>query len=87
MDAGRWQTVQDVLTDALELPAEERDGLLAERCGDDEGLRAEVVSLIEAAEAADEYFDDLAGRVGMAFSMLSDLSAREAATGEHGAGN
>ena len=85
MDAERWQTVQDLLTEALELPAPERESLLEDRCGDDPALRAEVLSLIEAAEAADNYFDDLAGRAGMAFSMLSDLSAEEAATGRRSA--
>ena len=84
MDPGRWQTVQDLLNDALELPAAERADLIAERCGDDDMLRSEVLSLIEAADVADEYFDDLAGRAGIAFSLLSDLSTDQAATGEPG---
>jgi hypothetical protein len=69
MNPRRWQAVQDLLSDALELPAHQRAGLLAERCGDDQELRSEVLSLIEAFEMADAYFDDLAGRAGPALSI------------------
>jgi len=65
MNPERWQLVQDVLAESLERDAQERDAFLTLRCGDDGELRAEVLSLLEAAAKADEYFDDLGGRAGI----------------------
>lgn len=72
--AERWQRVQDILGEALDLEASLRGALLDERCEGDPGLRAEVESLVRASEASDEYFGDLAGRAGL---TLSDLTASE----------
>lgn len=61
----RWERVQEILADALELEHEARDTYLAAACGGDDALLAEVRSLVRASEVADDYFADLAGRAGM----------------------
>lgn len=72
LDSDRWELVNDVLGEALELPAAEREQFLADRCGSDSELRAEVESLMHAADQADGYFDDLADRAGITLSLLED---------------
>lgn len=63
-----WERVNQLFADALEVPREERDGWLDGRCGGDAELRAEVASLLEAADASDDYFGDLADRAGLTLS-------------------
>ena len=53
MDAHRWDRVQELLADALELDPSERPSFLDTACGDDEEVRAEVESLLQASEAAE----------------------------------
>src|SRR5690242_13866123 len=48
----RWTLVSAILGDAIEAPPEARDQLVADRCGSDTALRHEVLSLLEAHEAA-----------------------------------
>ena len=50
MDPERWQTVQEILLQALELEAEERSAYLDEACSDTE-IRREVESLLGAETA------------------------------------
>jgi tetratricopeptide (TPR) repeat protein/TolB-like protein len=50
----RWQRASSVLAAALERPPKERSALVAEACGDDLELRAEVESLLVAADKANE---------------------------------
>ncbi|HKJ02432.1 MAG TPA: protein kinase, partial [Longimicrobiales bacterium] len=64
-DTRRFEQVQDILADALELDPEARAAFLDRACGDDGSLRAEVESLLSASSDADHYFADLADRVGM----------------------
>jgi serine/threonine-protein kinase len=64
-DTQRWERVQGILVDALELEPEARPAFLDQACGADSALRAEVGSLLHAADGADHYFADLADRVGM----------------------
>ncbi|HSG48815.1 MAG TPA: serine/threonine-protein kinase, partial [Longimicrobiales bacterium] len=48
MDAGRWERVEALFIDALDLDPTGRQSLLERECRDDPGLRAEVESLLEA---------------------------------------
>ena len=64
-DPGAWARIQDILVDALELEGSERQAFLDRECGNDAGLRREVLSLLDAAEGADRYFADLADRAGI----------------------
>ena len=52
-----WRRVRQILVDALSLAADEREAMLAERCGDDGELRREVESLLVAHDAADTFID------------------------------
>ena len=65
MNPERWQLVQDVLAESLERSTEEREAFVTRRCGDDTELRAEVMSLLQASDAADDYFEDLGERAGI----------------------
>ena len=46
----RWQQIKNVLTSVMELPASAREAYLDGACGSDAALRAEVESLLAAAE-------------------------------------
>ncbi|MGD8328483.1 MAG: protein kinase [Acidobacteriota bacterium] len=65
MDPKRWQQVEDLLAEALDQDPVKRDAFVAGRCGTDEELRAEVLSLLEASAEADDYFEELGGRAGI----------------------
>jgi eukaryotic-like serine/threonine-protein kinase len=47
MDAARWERIQSLFHQALELPEAERLALLVARCGGDAELLAEVLALLE----------------------------------------
>jgi len=64
-EAERWERVQEILADALELESTERGAYLDRVCAEDDELRTEVESLIRASTEADAYFTDLAGRAGI----------------------
>src|SRR5262245_21668226 len=55
MDAKRWNQIKEVYDRALDLGGDERDGYLAEACGDDDDLRREVESLLAAHEDAGSF--------------------------------
>jgi serine/threonine-protein kinase len=65
MDPERWRQVEEVFGTALEHPPAARAGVVSAACGDDDALRHEVLSLLEAAEPAAEYFADLSSRAGV----------------------
>ena len=52
MELERWRRIEEVLHAALEAPAAQRPGLVAECCGGDLALLAEVESLIHADQNA-----------------------------------
>ncbi len=54
-----------LLVSALELDPAERDAYLDRECGADPELRRQVERLLQAAESADDYFLNLAGRLGV----------------------
>src|SRR5919206_2078912 len=47
MDRERWRQVDGIFKSALELPTGERAAFVERACAGDEGLRAEVLSLVE----------------------------------------
>ncbi len=53
-DPVRWQRAVDLFHAALERPADERDGFLAEACAADADLRHEVVSLLDTDRQASQ---------------------------------
>ncbi len=64
-DAERWQRVEPVLAEALDLPIAERRRFLDRACGDDRAMRREVEELLEACEQADNFIEDPAFDVAM----------------------
>ena len=56
-DVGRWQRVEEVFQEALDLEGDARERMLAETCAGDEALRVEVDSLLRAFESADGVID------------------------------
>jgi len=52
--------VQDIFLDLLDLPAEQREQHLQQRCGDDEPLKARVIKLLEA-DAQNEHDQTFSG--------------------------
>jgi serine/threonine-protein kinase len=57
MSSERWRRLDEIFQQALEFPPGERDGFLREACGDDDGLRKAVDSLLEADRAGEEFLE------------------------------
>jgi len=62
MEAERWREVERLYHAATELAATERADFLARACGDDEGLRREVESLLAYEASADGFIETSALR-------------------------
>src|SRR5258708_6403555 len=58
MTPERWQQVEEVLQAALDRPRRERMSFLNEACSDDEGLRQEASSLIDAYDEAGDFIEE-----------------------------
>lgn len=71
MDAHRWHRLQALFLEVRSAPAGDRERLLAERCGDDDELIAELRTLL-AADAAGGVLDALVPRL---VESLSDVLA------------
>jgi eukaryotic-like serine/threonine-protein kinase len=63
MDAKRWNQIKEIYDRALDLGGEEREGLIAEACGDDDDLRREVESLLAAHKDAGTFLQSPAVEV------------------------
>jgi len=63
MDAKRWNQIKEVYDRALDLCGDEREGFLAEACGDDYDLRREAESLLAAHEDAGTFLQSPAVEV------------------------
>ena len=56
MAGERWETIQALFLEALNLPGDQRDAFLREACGQDASLRAEVDGLLSSEERAASQF-------------------------------
>ena len=74
MDPKRWQRVEEIFGAALEQPPADRAHTVTEACGDDEELRHEVLSLLESADSAGDYFSELASRAGVSPAAALDAN-------------
>src|SRR5688500_16595520 len=63
MNAERWQKIDGLLDAVLDLPEAEREKFLSEKCGDDEDLQREVLSLLKAEEKARGFMENSAMNV------------------------
>ncbi|MGY0798136.1 tetratricopeptide repeat protein [Lysobacter sp. A286] len=64
MDAERWLRAKEILGALDELAPDQRAARIAEACGDDAGLRAEVERLVALDDEADSYFGELRDALG-----------------------
>src|SRR5262250_1449797 len=55
MDVNRWNQIKEVYDRALDLCGDEREGFIAEACGDDYDLRREIESLLSAHDDASQF--------------------------------
>jgi len=72
MTPERWRAVDAILQAALACEPDRRDAIIAAACGDDDALRAEVVSLLGAHVDAD---DDFLERPAAELLGASDVSS------------
>ena len=70
MDRERWQKVKHILEDAVEMPTEGRIEFVADACGEDLELKAEVVSLLNELAAAEALETRAVDHVGPAEDKL-----------------
>src|SRR5215510_11058990 len=63
MDAKQWGQIKEIYDHALDLSNDEREGFLAEACGEDDDLRREVESLLAAHEDAGSFLQSPAVEV------------------------
>jgi len=73
LPADRWRLIKQLLADALEQPAEQRHAYVAEQAGDDAELRAELATLLDAADASRSVLD--AAPAELALDALDALDA------------
>jgi serine/threonine protein kinase len=57
MDKNRWKSIENLFEKAVEVPREERERWLAENCGDDAHLCAEILAMLEADDASGGILD------------------------------
>lgn len=60
MTPERWQTVEAILQDALDLPPQDRAAFLSQACSEDDDLKREATTLISAYEQADDFIEEAA---------------------------
>jgi len=76
MTPERWQQVEEVLQNALDLPWSERATFIAELCGNDRELKNEASSLLDAHEDAGNFIETPA-LAQDAHILLGDTAVRE----------
>ena len=75
MNRERWKQIEELFDAVLELPEARREEFLSERCGADDDLKSEVLSLLRAEPGADDFLEISA----------MNLMAKEIAQEENGA--
>jgi len=75
MDSARWQKVQTLFHEAVELPAPDRRGFLEAQCQDDPGLVGDVLVLLDEDGRGDSLLDrDLAQAADLVFNQSHPAS-------------
>jgi len=74
MDANRWQLIQDIFSEALELEGQERENYILSKTGNDTQLRQEVENLLKNSEKADSFFGDLEDKVSGAWQKAAETT-------------
>ena len=60
MNQDRWRQIDELFDAVLELPEPDRADFLSEKCGGDEDLKAEILSLLRAQGEADKFMENSA---------------------------
>lgn len=81
MEPQRWKQIDGIFAAALERDAGERSAFLAEACGGDAELRAEVDALLSAHQAAGSFIEGSASDI--AASLLDDDPMGRAQLGQY----
>lgn len=74
MDANRWQLIQDIFSEALELEGKERENYILSKTKDDTELKKEVENLLQSAEKADSFFGNLEDKVSDAWQKAAETT-------------
>src|SRR5258708_10286199 len=56
-DSSRWKLIDQILDELLDSSASQRETILENRCGADEGLRLEAEKLLAATERAADFME------------------------------
>jgi serine/threonine protein kinase len=70
MDQERWKQIDDLFDAVLDLPEPEREAFLTQKCGGDEDLKKEVLSLLGATSGTDNFLEKSA--MGVAARNLAE---------------
>jgi serine/threonine protein kinase len=60
MNAERWKQIDELFDAVLEIPNNQREDFLSEKCNGDEYLKCEVLSLLKAQTSADKFLENSA---------------------------
>ncbi|CAN5859012.1 hypothetical protein BH20ACI4_BH20ACI4_13130 [soil metagenome] len=60
MNAQRWKQIDELFDAVLEIPKEQREYFLSEKCNGDDDLKSEVLSLLKAQTSADNFLENSA---------------------------
>jgi serine/threonine protein kinase len=78
MESSRWEQIQAVFHSVVDLPGPERPAAIKEACGDDPGLMADVMALLEADAQGTPILDhDLSDLASKALDSPSDSHFEE----------
>jgi len=75
MSHGGLIRIEELLAEALELPADGRTAFLDRACGDDASLRGELEELLALHTEAEEFFDELSGDIAAAGPLELESAA------------
>ena len=57
MNVDRWKQIEELYDAVLEIPEARREDFLSEKCGGDDDLKSEVLSLLRAQSGADDFLE------------------------------
>ena len=73
MNADRWRKIDELFDAVLDMPESERELFLSEKCGGDEDLKNEVLSLLNAGTVSENFLEKSA--MGVVARHLADEKA------------
>jgi serine/threonine protein kinase/Tfp pilus assembly protein PilF len=77
MQKDRWQTIEQIFKRVVALPLKERQSFIEGNCGGDEGLRREILLLLEADAAEENFLDEEVFSLGAQILEADDLLLKQ----------